>query len=335
MEWKEKRERELEEIKRLPPDLIFQDLGIEPKQVGHRLCIFAPWREETKPSVFIEQKNGHYVWKDFGSGKGGSWIDFFMELYDWDYVETVKYLREKYLGADLDITTEINRANSFSFGSRKYELLKIEAKKVEHPALKNYLKARAIKKIPNWLREVQYQLLDKETGEVKNYFALGVETTTGSWILRNKFVKINLRTADNQEHSFAYIQNGKKRLVITEGLFDALSVEQFMSDFDIVILGGVGNSDKLFKSRICEQYDEIIVATDNDSAGDKFFNELFYYFVEKEKPVVLKRLVFGAKDLNEALVNAKELKLLNYTKALNEQINPPERDNNDPFSPDF
>ena len=140
MDWELRRRIELEAIKRIPPEVIFQDLGIEARKVGHRLNIYAPWREETEPSVFIEQKpHGHWVWKDFGNDKGGTWIDFFMELYGWDYVEAVKYLRERYLGADVELLSEVKRSadNILSFGGRKYELLELKEREIKHPALRD------------------------------------------------------------------------------------------------------------------------------------------------------------------------------------------------------
>jgi len=326
MEWGERREIELEAIKKIPPEVILGDLGIDGKKVGHRINIHAPWREETEPSVFIEQKpNGHWVWKDFGSEKGGTWIDFFMELHGWDYVEAVRYLREHYLGADLELI-ELSKQSSndqtFSFGSRKYELVNLEEKQVSHPVLKRYLKERGISRIPRWLKEIHYQLRYRETGEVRKYFALGVQTVTGSWILRNPIAKINLRTSDEQQHSFAYLRKGSKRLVIVEGLFDALSVHQNArrGDFDLVILSGTGNLKKLLRSGVIERYEEIFVGTDNDEAGDRAFEEILAYLKNARIFTKLYRITLGgAVDLNKALLTGKRVKFLDYTGELREE----------------
>ena len=335
MEWEAKREKELEAIKKIPPEVIFEDLGIDSRKVGHRLNIYAPWREETKPSVFIEQKaNGHWVWKDFGSGKGGTWIDFFMELYGWDYVETVRYLRERYLGADLELMKIAELSSKdlfFSFSSRKYELVDLEAKGVTHPALKRYLKERGISRIPSWLKEVHYQLKDKETGEIRKYFALGVQTVTGSWILRNPMVKMNLRTSDEQKHSFAYLGKGSKRLVIVEGLFDALSVYQIArrGDFDLVILSGIENLKKLLRGEILERYEEIFVGTDKDEAGERAFEEIVAYLKDRQYLKRLYRIAFeNANDLNEAIVTGEDIRLVDCTEKLERELSKErERDN--------
>ena len=329
MDWQQKRQEELEAIKQLHPDVIFADLGISKvKRVGHRLNIYAPWREEKEPSVFIEQKGTHWVWKDFGTGRGGTWIDFFMELYGWDYVETVRYLRERYLGIDTELMREIDQRknidDSFSFSSRNYELLKLEAMSVTHPVLKRYLEERGIRKIPEWLKEVHYWTRDKETGEIKKYFALGVQTVTGSWILRSALkdeekAKLNLKTSDEQEHSFAYIQNGNKRLVIVEGLFDALSIHQIArrGDFDLVIMSGTSQTEKLLRSGIFKRYEEIIIATDFDGSGEGAKTDIFLYLAENKLPVKLKRIEGGEKDkdINEAYLN-RSLKMLDLTEKL-------------------
>ena len=328
MDWQQKRQEELEAIKQLHPDVIFADLGIETKKVGHRLNIYAPWREEKEPSVFIEQKGSHWVWKDFGTGRGGTWIDFFMELYGWDYVETVRYLRERYLGIDIELKKEIeqkrNFEEAFSFEGRKYELLKLEAKPVSHPTLKKYLEERGIRKIPEWLKEVHYWTRDKETGEIKKYFALGVKTITGSWILRSalkdgKKAKFNLRTSDKQEHSFAYLQNRSKRLIIVEGLFDALSIHQIArrGDFDLIIMSGTSQTKKLLRSEILKRYEEIIIATDFDESGREVETDILLYLVREKLPVKLKRIEGGEKDkdINEAYLN-NSLKILDLTEKL-------------------
>jgi len=54
--------------------------------------INCPFHDEKDPSLYIENKNGCFVWHCFGCKKGGSAIDFCMNYYGVNIVEAIKRL---------------------------------------------------------------------------------------------------------------------------------------------------------------------------------------------------------------------------------------------------
>ena len=92
------RQKELHRIKSIAPEIILSDLGIPFVKRPSYIEAPAVWRGEKRPSVSIQQNDfGEWLWHDFGSDKGGSWIDLVIELYGWHYVTAVRFLRRKYL----------------------------------------------------------------------------------------------------------------------------------------------------------------------------------------------------------------------------------------------
>ena len=67
-----------EGIKRLSMvELLSRHYGMEFRKVGGHYVSLSPFTAEKKPSFIVRQhKDGHWLFKDFSSGKGGSIIDF-------------------------------------------------------------------------------------------------------------------------------------------------------------------------------------------------------------------------------------------------------------------
>ncbi len=287
------RQRELHLIKTIPPETILEDLGIPFVRRTSYIEAQAVWRGEKRPSVSIQQNDlGEWLWHDFGSGKGGSWIDLVMELYGWDYITAVRFLRERYLrgeGRELTEREELSKRTTAKI---------LEVKQVEHPALIGYLRERKIEKIPDWLRELHWETRGRR------FFGVGAPTVSGTWTVRNRLGKWAVRESASQRHSYSLIQRGSSYLAVFEGLFDALSWEQLeLRRTDILILNSVWNLSKALP--VLERYDALILGLDNDETGSSARREIAERFGERAL-----FLRFKGKDLNEALVKGERVELI-------------------------
>ncbi|WP_235942650.1 CHC2 zinc finger domain-containing protein, partial [Salinimicrobium oceani] len=181
-------------------------------------------RSETQASFSVSLiKN---LWYDFGIGKGGSAIDLIMALENCSAYEAAQSLQE-------------NIPLSFSpekISDKRNSVQIKQINELKHPALIQYLTSR---KIPlqigqTFCHEVWYYLNNK------TYFAIGLSNDAGGYELRNKFFKCS--TSPKTVSTFL---RGYKRLVITEGMFDFLSLkvldDELFSSSDIVVLNSIGN----------------------------------------------------------------------------------------------
>jgi hypothetical protein len=279
------RQKELHRIKSIAPEIILNDLGIPFVKRPSYIEAPAVWRGEKRPSASIQQN-------DFGSDKGGSWIDLVMILYGWDYVTAVKFLREKYLG-----NSEIQTPRIIPKSQRVSTVKILKVKEVFHPALKKYLKERKIEKIPEWLRELHWEVRGKR------FFGVGTRTITRSWTVRNRLGKWNLRESSNQRHSYSLIEKGSSYLAVFEGLFDALTWEQLeMKEMDILILNSVSNLDRVLE--VFRKYEVLILGLDNDDSGNLARRRIESQYSEKGLSLWL-----SAEDLNEAFRKGEKIEL--------------------------
>ena len=131
----------------------------------------------------------------------------------------------------------------------------------------------------------------------KNYFAIGLKNDSGGWELRNKYYKSSTSPKD-----ISHFKNGNDKLIITEGMFDMLSLIETSKDlhheYDFLVL----NSTTFIKSAMThlEAYDEIDLYLDNDSNGKLTTENLIHHskkFIDKSK------LYEGFKDVNQWLIH--------------------------------
>ena len=104
-----------EKLKTIDPEIILNTIGIRYKRTGSRLMAIAEWRGEQTPSISIQEKNGRYLWLDFGTGKGGSWIDLVMTVKCIGYLEALKFLNDIENAEIIDF----RKKEDFSFDRQK------------------------------------------------------------------------------------------------------------------------------------------------------------------------------------------------------------------------
>ncbi|MEN8191886.1 MAG: toprim domain-containing protein [Bacteroidota bacterium] len=271
--------------------------GHFPKKESEKKAWFlSPFRSETEASFKVDKiKN---CWYDHGIGKGGNIIDLFCMLYSCSVKEALEILnksqpifsfhQQPVLEGDIE---------------RKKDVITIlKIKDIIHPALIEYLHSRkiSIKAAKRYCKEVWYKF------KGKTYFAIGLKNQSGGWELRNKYFK-NSTSPKNITH----IQNRSNQLIITEGMFDLLSIVTYHQklkyvndnmETDFLILNSTAFFDKAIE--IIPTYKHIELYLDNDNTG----NRITQKFLEVTKNCIDKSSLYKEfKDINQWLVSKEEL----------------------------
>jgi hypothetical protein len=198
-------------------------------------------------------------WYDFGIGKGGNLIDLVCLIHNCEVKVALALLQQ-------------NTISPFYSPPKKQQPKepKIQIKAVEplnHPALRNYLKSRKIpiKIARQYCKQVWY------SSKHKQFFAIGLKNHSGGWELRNKFYKNS-----SSPKTYSLFETDAKQLIITEGMFDFLSLatidEELVKSSDCIILNSTAFIDRI--KILIPEYDDIRLYLDNDLSGKKAANSL-------------------------------------------------------------
>ncbi|MDW5290930.1 toprim domain-containing protein [Formosa sp. PL04] len=249
----------------------------------------SPLRSETHASFKVSKQLNR--WFDHGIGKGGNVIDLVCAILEISVADALLILAKlKTVNYEIrpPIKTIKNRTSSLKI---------LEIKDIQHGGLITYLKKR---KIPyslakQFCKEVHFQLGSK------HLFSIGFENISGGWELRNPYFKSCTSPKD-----ITHIQIGSKTLVITEGMFDFLSIlaafPKMETSRDFLIL----NSLSLIKRSwsILEHYDTIELYLDRDQAGRKATT--LYLEKHSNKNCTDKSIIYrGYCDVNDWLLKRK------------------------------
>ena len=324
MELEEIRREEIAVIKNLSPFEVLDALGIEDyREMSGYLLLHSPIREgDEHPSfvVFWGSERRCWVYYDHATGWSGSCIDLWREIRGIDYVDAVQEIREifrinlferkdreeikkKLLDRLLlQMNTQTALRKKLTPDKEIKESLKLRFKYYRDnisKSLREYMKERGIKHIPQWLKEVHYE----HVLSGKHYYGLGVKNSTGAWNVRNPYGKYVVLENLEQGQGYSLIERGKsnRTVIVVEGLFDALTLEEAVrGDYDIVILNSINNIGWFLVEEILGAYDTIILALDNDEQGKSAEEWLLEELEVRNKEVM--KAYFEGKDLNEALV---------------------------------
>tara|TARA_R100001369_G_scaffold81178_1_gene111952 strand:+ start:2348 stop:3211 length:864 start_codon:yes stop_codon:yes gene_type:complete len=210
----------------------------------------SPFRSETQASFKVSRLLNR--WYDHGAGKGGNVIDLICLMNGTSVKQALDWLG--------------NGQISFSFQQQLFEEVKrdkIEIKYIKelgHFALQEYVLRRGISIMTARMlcKEVHYRF------KTNMYFTIGLQNNSGGWELRNKYYKNSSSPKD-----MTYINFGKRRLIVTEGMFDMLSLLErdkgLTEENDLLILNSLAFVEKAFG--LFESYESVQLYLDNDKVG--------------------------------------------------------------------
>jgi len=249
----------------------------------------SPFRSETQASFKVNKKINR--WYDHGEGIGGNTIDLVCQLNNCTVSKALNILS--------------TQDSSFSFHQRSSLMLReddrkkikiIRSAKIKHAALRQYLESRhiSLETAQKLCHEVHYRI------KGKTYFAIGLENVGGGWELRNKYWKNS-----TSPKSISIFQSGHKKLIVTEGMFDMLSLLELIPNIqdthDFLIL----NSTAFIETALAyfKDYDQIDLFLDNDGTG-KEKTELL--LKQSYNTYDNSHLYDGFKDMNEWLIGVSK-----------------------------
>lgn len=258
-------------------------IGHEPAKIkGLNYWYRSPLRSEKTPSFKVNARLNR--WHDFGTGKGGSIIDFCLEYYQRDFQEIVQLL-----------SGQINLpARKFPEIPDETPLILITGEKpITSLALLGYLKTRGIpiRVAEEHLKELNFSL------NGKSFFALGFKNDLGGYEIRNQFFK-----GSSTPKSVSAFLKGQNRLAIFEGFFDLLSYLTLRSEMkwpetDYLVLNSLSLLERSLP--LILDYQAVSLYLDNDSAGQKATK----YLLDKSQIFQDGSVHYkGCQDLNEFLV---------------------------------
>ncbi|MDL5510518.1 toprim domain-containing protein [Arenibacter sp. M-2] len=261
-------------------------LGHFPTRSNEKEAWFlSPFRTETQASFKVSKKLNR--WYDHGAGKGGNVIDLICEINKCPVKEALKIIEQDQTSFSFQQHPTFRKEED----GPKITITKI--REFTHFALKEYLKSRNIelKTALRYCKEVHYSF------KGKSYFAIGLENASGGWELRNKYYKNSSSPKD-----ITHIKIGTNKLIITEGMFDLLSIldwnKSLELEYDFLVLNSIAFIQKAMK--IMEDYTGIELYLDNDSTGKRTIKKLIKYSKNcKDRS----GLYTGFKDVNEWLIH--------------------------------
>lgn len=282
-----------QEAKNIDLQYYFFSLGFEPKKVRQNtFWYYSPFREETTPSFKIQGN----LWHDFGSGEGGTIIDFGTKYFQCSISDFLKILRDK-------SKIVLNSHSSFSQLDANLGLTIKKVKPLQNKALLDYLASRSIEIsiAQKYCQEMYY------VTNGKHYFGLCFRNDKGGYEIRNKYFK-----GSTTPKCYTHLKFSQVHLLVLEGFMDFLSALTMYQcfdkpPFDILVL----NSLSLFKqtTAVLQSYESVLLLLDTDDSGRKVTEE-----IRQINPTKIKDISYFLetyKDVNDYLMNNQNEQKLN------------------------
>ena len=256
------------------------------RKTEKEVWFLSPLRSETQASFKVSLKLNR--WYDFGIGEGGNIIDLVCLLSNCNVAAALQFLSD-----EIPVFSFQGPINDSS--EKECSNIIIQVKPITKSYLKKYVTSRGIslQVASKYCKEVWYEC------HGKTYYAIGLQNKEGGWELRSLYFKTS-----SSPKSYTYLQNGSNKLVVSEGMFDLLSMAELypeeLQDSDIIILNSLSFLQQI--TPFFHKYKSVDLYLDNDQAGRKNAKELMrYYFNIQDQSHRYKNY----KDLNEKLISTK------------------------------
>ena len=300
----------IEEIKSLHMvEFLTHQYGLCFLPSGNQYVCRSPFTKEQKPSLTVGQFRGHWLFKDFSSGHGGSLIDFVLLKENFcNVAQTLAYLRNLISGDKLewlqskgggvgvrgvDKYEEKKKGGNYNL-NYIYRKLYINEKEV----CWKYLKGRGIgQELISELSNRGILLHNRYKGH--SYCCFAVFDNCGSLqCLDNHQVESKGKFVLGKKHIFTLdwaVLPGAKKVFISEGIIDYLSIKTLEPDIPgVALLGNAPN----FDESLLQSATMLVSALDCDAGGIRALLSLKEKFPEKE---ISPYNLAGCKDPNEYL----------------------------------
>ena len=266
-------------------------LGIKPsRETGKGFQYISPFRDENLESFWVFRDNH---WHDFGTGSGGSIIDFVMELKSVGVGEAIKILKN---GSAVDLPEHEKKIIT-----RKPGVEVVSVNEITSEDILSYTDTRCIPRelVKKYCKAVSFRFpLGKRPGRI--YTSCGFKTDDGGFEIRSSFFKISISPKNISSFSGA-----PDKLNVFEGFMDFLSALTYFKKDKFEEKTTVLNSLSYINSLVPVLRDAPVVNLyiDSGAAADKAIQNL------RDEGVSFfdKRDLFkGAEDFNAFLVNCKK-----------------------------
>lgn len=310
----ELRAKELEAIKRIHPKHILKDLKAEIVKEGIDYVLArAPYRIDENPSLnyFLNSK-GHWIWKDMAEGKAGSHIDLYIRTKNMTYLDAVRYLREKRKEWELlqaqEMTHErrvseerVERKSDQAKERRKID--RVEERPLSEEHRRVIREERGYEKIPPNIKTIEVY------AEGRKFSVYGMRDMNGNYVVRIKGTqeKRNIKLSDKGMTITVYTGQNQDRIAVVEGIHDYMALYQKYGDrISYLILNSVNHTDRAIEYLKNSRHKQILLALDNDQAGEKAKEKLINALRDKEIWIAK----YQAKDLDELYRRDKTLPMV-------------------------
>jgi hypothetical protein len=300
----------IKQAKDIPLSAFFDKLGFVPdltKKHGHDLWYKSPLRPDEKTaSLHINTRKN--IWFDFGLSKGGTIIDFVVELKTCDVKTALEFIEKtNVLPSKNDLKPQKTISNN-PLTTNKNEAFKLdEIRRDFAPSLLEYIKNK---------RKINTQALSELAVEVhfsdqkgRKFFGIGMKNLSDGYEIRNPYFKGSVGKKD-----LIFVkgtaQNG---LSIFEGMFDFFSTITYFGknvvlQNDILILNSVAFEQKAIDFiKNHAEYTHLSLFLDNDAAGQLTAENIKTAFPERViEPSFA--LYLPHKDVNDFLIARSKVK---------------------------
>jgi transposase-like protein len=288
-----------------------------------QFCCLSPFKEESNPSFFVREVDGHWLFKDFSSGHGGSLIDFVLIKEGFGNVrEALSYIEhllcvesggdrggmeQRQPSFQLPSSSPASPASMLSIDNDKtydVESLYKRFRRNDVGPCREYLLNRSINQelVKHLCGD---ELLVHNRYEGISYCCFVVFNAEGKLCcLDNHQIGGDGKFVLGNKHPFSLDWgqiSSSKRVFVTESIIDYLSIKT-LEGFDfpgVALLGNVIN----FNNELFGSAREVVSALDGDSGGLRAFLDLEERFNHK----VVRIYDFDdSKDANEYLQKFKD-----------------------------